>query len=186
MHSHGLTSLLVGLILVGGCARDPLVTNAIHAELVAPYRLDSGDQLRIVVFGQDDLSNTYVVDQSGSISMPLAGSVPARGRTTADVEASVTAALRNGFLRNPDVSVEVDRYRPFFAMGEVGLAGQYPYVPGMTLQQAIATAGGLTPRADLTSFQVTRSSGGQIETARLLLSDPIMPGDTIHVRGRHF
>src|SRR5690606_26562660 len=94
------------------------------------------------------LTNSYVVDQSGVISMPLIGTVPARGRTTAEVEAAVAAKLRNGYLRSPDVSVEVDRYRPFFAMGEVGAAGQYAYVPGMTVQQAIAVAGGFTPRAD--------------------------------------
>ena len=186
MRSHGLPFLLIGLMLLAGCAKDPLVTNAIHTELVAPYRLDAGDQLRIIVFGQDDLTNSYLVDQAGIVSMPLIGAVPARGRTTAEVEASIAAALRNGYLRNPDVSVEVDRYRPFFAMGEVGAAGQYPYVPGMTVQQAIATAGGFTPRADTLSFQVTRSYGGQVETARLMLSDPIWPGDTIYVRERHF
>jgi polysaccharide export outer membrane protein len=118
--------------------------------------------------------------------MPLIGVIPARGRTTAEVEASIAAALRDGYLRSPDVSVEVDRYRPYYAMGEVGAAGQYPYVPGMTVQQAIATAGGFTARADKLSFQVTRSYGGQVETARLTLSDPIWPGDTIYVRERHF
>jgi polysaccharide export outer membrane protein len=186
MRLHGLSCLLVSMLLLIGCAKDPLVTNAIHTELVAPYRLDAGDQLRIIVFGQDDLSNSYLVDQAGIISMPLIGVIPARGRTTAEVEASIAAALRDGYLRSPDVSVEVDRYRPYYAMGEVGAAGQYPYVPGMTVQQAIATAGGFTARADKLSFQVTRSYGGQVETARLTLSDPIWPGDTIYVRERHF
>jgi polysaccharide biosynthesis/export protein len=186
MRLNALPFFLIGLMLLPGCAKDPYVTNAIHTELVAPYRLDAGDELRIIVFGQDDLTNTYLVDQAGFVSMPLIGIVPARGRTTAEVEASIAAGLRNGFLRNPDVSVEVDRYRPFYAMGEVGIAGQYPYVPGMTVQQAIATAGGFSPRADKTSFQVTRSYGGQVETARLMLSDPIWPGDTIYVRERHF
>jgi polysaccharide export outer membrane protein len=186
MRLHGLPIFLIGLLLVTGCAKDPFVTDAIHTELVAPYRLDAGDQLRIIVFGQDDLTNSYVVDQAGIIAMPLIGVVAARGRTTAEVEASIAAGLRNGYLRNPDVSVEVDRYRPFYAMGEVGVAGQYPFVPGMTVQQAIATAGGFTPRANKLSFQVTRSYGGQVETASLILSDPIWPGDTIYVRERHF
>jgi polysaccharide export outer membrane protein len=186
MRLHGLSIFLIGLMLLAGCAKDPYVTDAVHTELVAPYRLDSGDQLRIIVFGQDDLSNSYLVDQAGIVAMPLIGAVPARGRTTAEVEASIAAGLRNGYLRSPDVSVEVERYRPFYALGEVGAAGQYSYVPGMTVQQAIATAGGFTPRADKTSFQVTRSYGGQVETARLTLSDPIWPGDTIYVRERHF
>src|SRR5690606_524525 len=109
-----------------------------HSELVQPYQLDSGDSVRVIVFGQADLTNTYVVDQGGQISMPLIGSVPARGQTTAAIEQTIAARLRDGFLRNPDVSVEVDRYRPVFVMGEVGAAGQYAFLPGMTVQQAIA------------------------------------------------
>jgi len=184
MRLHAPPSLLIGLMLLTGCANDPHVLDAVHAELVSPYQLDSGDQLRVIVFGQDDLSNTYVVDQAGMISMPLIGAVPARGNTTAGIEAAVGKRLRNGFLRNPDVSVEVDRYRPFFAMGEVGAAGQYAFLPGMTVQQAIAVAGGFSARADKFTVTVTRSYGGRVETARLGLSDPVMPGDTLYVRER--
>jgi len=184
MRSHGLLPSLIGLMLISGCATDPQVTDAVHTELISPYRLDSGDRLRVIVFGQTDLSNSYVVDQAGMISMPLIGTVPARGRTTSDIEADVAARLRNGYLRNPDVSVEVDRYRPFFVMGEVGAAGQYPYVPGMTVQQAIAVAGGFAARADKYSVQVTRSIGGAVGAGRLQLSDPVAPGDTLYVRER--
>jgi polysaccharide export outer membrane protein len=184
MRLHALLFSLVGLMLISGCATDPTVTDAVHSELVSPYRLDSGDRLRVIVFGQTELSNSYVVDQAGTISMPLIGAMPARGRTTGEIEADVAARLRNGYLRNPDVSVEVDRYRPFFVMGEVGAAGQYPYVPGMTVQQAIAVAGGFTARADKSSVQVTRSIGGTVGTARLGLSDPVAPGDTVYVRER--
>ena len=184
MRLHALPSLLIGLMLLGGCANDPYVTDAVHSQLVAPYRLDAGDQLRIVVFGQADLSNTYLVDQAGMISMPLIGTVEARGHTTSDMEAAVAARLKNGYLRNPDVSVEVDRYRPFFVMGEVGIAGQYAFVPGMTVQQAIAVAGGFSVRADKFTVQVTRSYGGRVETARLNLTDPVMAGDTLYVRER--
>jgi polysaccharide biosynthesis/export protein len=184
MRLQALPSLLIGLLLLGGCANTPYVPDATHSELVAPYQLDSGDQLRVVVFGQDDLSSTYVVDQAGKISMPLIGSVPARGVTTAAIENEIGKRLRNGFLRNPDVSVEVDKYRPFFAMGEVGTPGQFAFLPGMTIQQAIAVAGGFTPRADKYSVEVTRSYGGRVESARLKLSDPVMPGDTLYVRER--
>lgn len=184
MRLHALSPHIVGLMLLTGCANAPVVTNAIHAELVSPYQLDSGDQLRVIVFGQDDLSNTYVVDQAGKISMPLIGAVPTRGRTTAEIEVAVGQRLRNGFLRSPDVSVEVDRYRPFFAMGEVGTPGQFAFVPGMTVQQAIAIAGGFTARASKYSVEVTRSYGGRVESATLGLSDPLLPGDTIYVRER--
>ena len=112
--------------------------------------------------------------------MPLIGTVPARGRTTAEIEADDRrSACARAIVRNPDVSVEVDRYRPFFAMGEVGAAGQYPYVPGMTVQQAVAIAGGFTPRADKYAVQVTRSIDGADRHRHARRStDPILPGDT--------
>lgn len=179
-----LASVLGALLLLAGCATSPVVPDAVHTELVAPYQMDSGDQLRVVVFGQDDLSSTYVVDQAGRISMPLIGAVPARGMTTAAIQTEIGKRLRNGYLRNPDVSVEVSKYRPFFAMGQVGNPGQFDFLPGMTLQQAIAVAGGFTARADTFSVDVTRSYGGHVESARLKLSDPILPGDTLFVRER--
>ncbi len=186
MRSFGSFLLLIGLTLLAGCANNPTVKDGYHPELVSAYRLDAGDRVRLIVFGQTDLSNTFVVDQAGNLSMPLIGTVPARGRSTAEVEASIAERLRKGYVRNPDVSVEIDRYRPFFAMGEVTAAGQYPYVPGMTVQQAVAIAGGFTPRANVYSVQVTRSVDGQIATALLAFDDAILPGDTIYVRERHF
>ena len=179
-------SVITGLSLLAGCAGYQPPRSAHHSALVAPYRLDSGDQVRVIVFGQADLTNTYTVDQSGAIAMPLIGTVRARGRTTVDVESDIAAKLRAGYLRRPDVSVEVDRYRPFFAMGEVNAAGQYSYVAGMTVQSAVAIAGGFTPRADQSSIRVSRSSNGQIRTVQLRLTDPVMPGDTIYVRERLF
>jgi polysaccharide export outer membrane protein len=175
----------LGLCLLSGCATPPPTTGsvALHTALVAPYRLDSGDRLRVIVFGQTDLSNTYAIDQSGQISMPLIGALPARGRTTAEMETAIAAKLRGGgFVRSPDVSVEVDRYRPFFAMGEVAQPGQYAYVTGLTVQAAIAIAGGFSPRANRNYVDVTRSYNGQVETGRLQMTDPLMPGDTIVVR----
>ena len=179
--------VLVGLGLLSGCASyQPPSQQALHRELIAPYRLDSGDRLRVIVFGQTDLSNTFTVDQAGMISMPLIGTVVARGRTTGEIERDVAAKLRAGYVRNPDVSVEVDRYRPFFAMGEVSAPGQYPYVAGLTVQAAVAIAGGFSPRADKLSVDVTRSIGGEIETGQLNLTDPLLPGDTFTVRERLF
>jgi polysaccharide export outer membrane protein len=174
------------LALLSGCATYQPVAYTTHDELVAPYRLDSGDQVRVIVFGQTDLSNTYTVGQSGTISMPLIGTVPARDRTTDELEREIATKLRNGFVRDPDVSVEVDRHRPFFAMGEVNAAGQYSYVTGMTVQNAIAIAGGFTPRADQRSIKVTRRYNGQVETATLNMTDPVSPGDTLYVRERAF
>ena len=177
--------MLIGLVALGSCAGYPRGA-AVHEELVAPYQLDSGDRLRVIVFDQADLSNTFTVDKAGFVAMPLIGTVEARGLTTDEIEQSIAAKLRNGYLRNPDVSVEVDRYRPFFAMGEINAAGQYPYVAGMTVQSGIAIAGGFSPRADRHLIAVTRSMNGVIETALLKPTDPLLPGDTINVRERIF
>ena len=92
----------------------------------AAYHLDAGDRLRVVVYGQEGLTNTYAIDAGGSITMPLIGAVPARGRTTAGLAAEIAAKLRKGFIREPSVAVEIEAYRPFFILGEVAAPGQYP------------------------------------------------------------
>ncbi len=186
-----LVVLLIGLVsalLLGGCASSyPPKDTATYSALIAPYKLDSGDRLRIVVFGQTDLSNTYLIDQAGYISMPLIGAVAARGRTAQELEGEIAGKLKGGrFVRDPDVSVEVDRYRPLFIMGEVTNAGQYPYVPGMTVQTAVAIAGGFTPRAQKSDVDVTRQVNGKVTTLRLLPTQPVNPGDTINIRERFF
>ena len=112
-----------------------------------PYTLDSGDKLRIVVFGQDALSNNYTVDAQGAVSLPLVGAIEARGLTTAQLGSAIAGRLKSGYVRDPSVAVEIDTYRPFFVLGEVTFPGQYPYVPNMTVENAIAIAGGFTPRA---------------------------------------
>ncbi|NVK34935.1 MAG: polysaccharide export protein [Rhodobacteraceae bacterium] len=159
---------------------------AFHEMLTQPYRLDSSDTVRIIVFGQTDLSNTYAIDQAGYISFPLIGNVAARGRTQQELSQEIARKLKQGYLRDPDVSVEVATYRPIFVMGEVQSAGQYSYVTGMTVQNAIATAGGFSPRAQQKSVDITRQINGEILNGRVPISDPIRPGDTIYVRERYF
>src|SRR6266704_860988 len=112
----------------------------------AAYHLDAGDRLRVVVYGQEGLTNTYAIDAGGSITMPLIGSVPARGRTPAGLAAQIAAKLRNGYIREPSVAVEIEAYRPFFILGEVAAPGQYPYVPNMSVESAVSIAGGFSPR----------------------------------------
>lgn len=180
-----LTALLVmTAIMLSGCAQRQNGYADFRADV--PYTLASGDRLRVIVFGQDALSNTYAVNSSGNISMPLIGSVPAQGLTTVALEHSVEARLRAGFIREPKVSIEVDAYRPFFVLGEVTTAGQYPYINGMTAETAIAVAGGFTPRADKDEVQLTRVVNGHPVTASVPVSQPVKPGDTIFVRERFF
>jgi polysaccharide export outer membrane protein len=151
-----------------------------------PYRLDAGDRLRVVVFGQEGLTNTYAVDAGGSITMPLIGAVGARGRTPAGLAAEISAKLRNGFIREPSVAVEVETYRPFFILGEVAAPGQYPYVPNMTVESAVAIAGGFSPRARRDSVTLTHTDNSGSSRTLVPLPTPLSPGDTILVGERWF
>ncbi len=171
---------------VAGCSSYRPAPSAFHEALNKPYTLDAGDRIRITVFEQTDLTNTYAVDQSGYIAFPLVGSVAARGLTAQQLEGTIASKLKQGYLRDPDVSVEVDRYRPVFVMGEVGASGQYSYVPGMTVQKAVASAGGFSPRANQGDVDITRQVNGEVVTGRVGTSDPLLPGDTIYVRERLF
>ena len=150
------------------------------------YTLDSGDRLRVVVFGQDGLTNSYAVDTAGNITMPLIGPVRARGHTTTEVSASLVARLRQGFLREPHVAVEVEAYRPFFILGEVAFPGQYPYVANMTVETAVAIAGGFSPRAYRQGVEVSRPVDGVAVRQAVPISTLIRPGDTVVVAERWF
>jgi polysaccharide export outer membrane protein len=157
---------------------------AFAAEL--PYTLDTGDKLRIVVFGQDGLSNSYVVDASGAITMPLIKAVPARGLTTAALARAVADRLRQGFVREPHVAIEVEAYRPFFILGEVTAPGQYAYVPQMTVEKAVAVAGGFTPRAYRWDIEIERPVAGGVARQTVPPIERVRPGDTIVVKERWF
>jgi polysaccharide biosynthesis/export protein len=148
----------------------------------ASYHLDAGDKLRVVVFGQEGLTNTYAIDAGGSITMPLIGAVAARGRTPAGLATEIAAKLRNGYIREPSVAVEVETYRPFFILGEVATPGQYPYVPNMSVESAVAIAGGFSPRAKRDSVTLTHNASRDI----VPLPTSISPGDTILVSERWF
>ncbi|WP_439364988.1 polysaccharide biosynthesis/export family protein [Bradyrhizobium sp. DASA03005] len=152
----------------------------------ASYHLDAGDKLRVVVYGQEGLTNSYAIDAGGSITMPLIGAVPARGRTTAGLAGEIAARLRNGYIREPSVAVEIETYRPFFILGEVLAPGQYPYVPNMTVESAVAIAGGFSPRAKRDVVTVTHSENGGAMRAVVPLGTPLAPGDTVFVGERWF
>ena len=150
------------------------------------YHLDAGDKLRIVVYGQEGLTNTYMLDASGAITMPLIGHVPARGRTPAGLAADITARLRNGYIREPSVAVEVEAYRPFFILGEVAAPGQYPYVPNMTVESAVAIAGGFSPRARRDYVTLTHTDASGTSRITVPMGTPIGPGDTVQIGERWF
>ena len=122
MRKCSIAIVIIATGLMAGCAAPQYQAELLRAQLNAPYLLASGDRLRVIVFGQENLSNSFSVDGAGDISMPLIGIVKASGLTTADLERVIEARLRNGFIREPRVSVEVEAYRPFFVLGEVTTA----------------------------------------------------------------
>ncbi len=173
--------LLAGLaILLAGCTdRAPLVEPATVGS--GPYLLGAGDRLRIVVYDQPSLTNIYEVDQTGKIAFPLIGDVMASDSTVDALAHRIEGQLSKSYLREPNVTVEVATYRPFFVLGEVGTPGQYPYVPGITAETAVAVAGGFTDRANKRVVRVSRTIKGKLYELRLPVIAPIRPGDTIYV-----
>jgi polysaccharide export outer membrane protein len=152
----------------------------------AAYRLDAGDKLRVVIYGQEGLTNTYAIDAGGAITMPLIGSVPARGLTPAELASAITRRLRGGYIRDPSVAVEIEAYRPFFILGEVAAPGQYPYVPNMSVESAVAIAGGFSPRARRDRVTVTHTDASGSSRYVVPLGTPLGPGDTVFVHERWF
>ena len=150
------------------------------------YKLDAGDKLRVVVYGQDGLTNTYAIDAGGAITMPLIGSVPARGRTPGGLASEISAKLRNGYIRDPSVAVEIESYRPFFILGEVAAPGQYPYVPNMSVESAVAIAGGFSPRALRDRVTLTHTDNSGSMRVVVPLGTAVSPGDTVLVGERWF
>jgi polysaccharide biosynthesis/export protein len=171
---------------LAGCARPMLTPEMLQADIHAPYSLSAGDRLRVIVFGQDSLSNSYAVDGGGKIAMPLIGIIEAGGQTTHGLARAIEAKLRAGFLREPRVSVEVEQYRPFFVLGEVNNAGQFPFIYGMNVQNAVAIAGGFAPRANRTYAELTRVVGNEVITVAVPIHMPMKPGDSIVIKERFF
>ena len=149
-----------------------------------PYLLDTGDKLRIFIYGHPNLSRLYTVDHQGMVSVPLIGDVPARGRTSKGLGRAIAARLGAQYVKEPQVTVDIAQNRPFFILGEVRSAGQYPYVSGMTVQEAVAIAGGYGDRASERRVQITRRYNGIIEKMDVPPDYVVQPGDTIYVYER--
>lgn len=150
------------------------------------YKVGAGDRLTVRVAGEAELSSEYVVDGSGNISMPYIQTVQIAGMTAPEIENHLSAKLRNGYLRNPTVSVQVTTLRPFYIMGEVQTGGSFSYQPGVTVQNAIAIAGGYGPRADQGDVMITRKNAEGTHTYKVPVTTQVYPGDIIYVRERWF
>jgi polysaccharide export outer membrane protein len=144
------------------------------------YVLGVGDRLRLIVYNEENLSGDFLIDSTGRVSLPLVGEVSASRMTVRQFERRTQEALRE-YLVEPRVSVEVLNFRPFYILGEVQQPGEYPYTSGLTVLNAVATAGGFTPLANQTRVYI-RPAGQDAEQEMPLTSGALVaPGDTIRI-----
>ena len=188
-----LKRAFLGLAVVGlaGCGTTPApVTGGGDAPALkrdaGEYRLEPGNVLSIFVLNEPDLSNEYPIDGSGIVSLPLIGDVYAQGKTLREFDTLVTSKLADGYLRSPDVTVELMNYPPIFILGEVNTPGQYPYVEDLTVLKAVATAGGFSYRANQKVILIRGRDDSDETRIALEPGTQVLPGDTIRVLERFF
>lgn len=184
-----LGACLTGFLLLGlpGCAQDRLPVaslQSVNSDIGGGYRISAGDKLKVTIFDEKALTGEYGIGDGGVLAMPLISAIDANGKTTSQLADLIGAELKNGgYVLSPRVSVEVLEHRPFFILGEVAKPGEYAYASGLTLDQAVAKAGGYTPRADRVTIQIKRQDWPSARRVRLDGSSlMIAPGDTITVR----
>lgn len=173
-------------LVLGACATSapqPALSPSVTGSV---YQLGAGDQLRVIVFGEAELSGEFFVDGSGSVSVPLIGEVMAEGRTLAQFRSDLETRLADGYLTDPRVSAEVLNYRPFYILGEVENAGEYPYIDGLTVMNAVARAGGFTYRAQKRRVFIKRANSDVEIEIELSPTLRVLPGDTVRIPERFF
>ncbi|MDB5447712.1 MAG: periplasmic protein involved in polysaccharide export [Phenylobacterium sp.] len=175
----GLFASLAGGARAADTASEPV-------RVIPDYRLGSSDKIRVITFGEEALTGEFFIGGSGKVSMPLIGEVQAAGMTIPEFQQEVETALKNGYLKEPHVSVEVLTYRPFYILGEVQKPGEYPYSNGLTVLNAVATANGFTYRANTKRVYIKRVDTGAEQEFPLTSSTPVAPGDTIRIAERFF
>lgn len=188
--ARGITSVVFMALLLelSACADSgdqPAPPAAAAANIETTYHLGTGDKLRIIVYGEDDLGGQYDIDGTGMVRLPLVGQVQAAGLTVRQFEQQVKAKLDQGYLKDARVSVEVANYRPFYILGEVNKPGEYPYVNGMSVLTAVAMAGGYTYRANESEVYVRRNGSTEEQSVNADQTN-INPGDIIRVPERFF
>ena len=158
-----------------------LLTSLATAQQVTDYVLGPGDQVAISVFGELDLSVEFTLSDNGALNYPFLGEIRVTGLTMPELEKRIADGLRGDYLINPEVTVSMQQYRPFFLNGEVNRPGGYPYQPGLTLEKALALAGGLSPRASRNKILVKRANNLSGAAVNIRMSDAVRAGDVITV-----
>jgi len=182
------SALVLAVVLMGWLAapRPTLAQETAGDASLYQYRLGSGDKVQITTFGEPSLSGAFDVSGSGMVDIPLVGEIKAKGLTTLEFGHAVENALKDGFLKDPKVSVEVMNYRPFYILGEVTKPGEYPYTNGLTVLNAVATANGYTYRADTHHVYIKRANDPVERRVDLTPQTTVEPGDTIRIKERYF
>ncbi len=195
-----LCSVSLSLIMLSGCEPANIPSGSLSGsnpesyatEASLPnyvYRLGAGDKIRIIVFGEDEMSGKFEVSNNGGVSLPYIREVKAQGVDIPTLEQNIEGRYREaGILKNPKVSVEVLKYRPFYIHGEVTTAGEFPYKSGMDVENAVAIAGGRTYRADNDVVYIRREGAPSVYKISLAggKSVSIYPGDNIQIPERYF
>lgn len=174
------------LIALGSSPSSAQTQGLAQAPSAGTYVLGPNDRIRLKVYGEPDISGEYEIDSGGQVSVPLAGHLKAAGSTTRQLERSITSALSKGIVRDPRVNVEIAAYRPYYILGEVKKSGEYPYRLGLTVMDAVASAGGFTYRANENKIYLRRAGAGVEEIYALDAPVPVFPGDNIRVPERYF
>lgn len=182
----------LGLVVLAACASGPMQGSAEQAAAdagtagITGYRLGAGDEIKVTVFGEPDLSGPFVVDGEGQITMSLVGQVQVAKLTLAEASNQLQTRLKDGWLRDPKVTMELVKGRPYYILGEVNKPGEYPFVSGLTVMNAIASAGDFTYRADKQRVLIKRADSPVESEIVLTPTTAVQPGDTIRVRERFF
>jgi protein involved in polysaccharide export with SLBB domain len=175
-----ITGISAGFSVRASAQTPPAATSAER------YVLGPNDKIRLKVYGEPDITGEYEIDSGGQVSVPLAGHIKAAGTTTRQLEKSIAAALAKGIVRDPRVNVEIAQYRPYYILGEVKKSGEYPYRLGLTVMDAVASAGGFTYRANENKVFLRRAGVGVEEIYALDAPVPVFPGDNIRIPERYF
>ncbi|HYE49316.1 MAG TPA: polysaccharide biosynthesis/export family protein [Azospirillaceae bacterium] len=187
--SKTLRALLVAVAAsLAACqsAPPPLEAALANPGDAGEYRLGSGDKVRVIVFGQEQLSGEFAVDGAGRVAMPLVGEIDAKGLSARELEKRIAQRLSEGYVKDARVSAEVLTFRPFYVIGEVNNPGQFPYASGMTALNAIAMAGGHTYRGRQDYVVITRTIDGKKQERQAPANTPILPDDVVQVPERLF
>jgi len=150
------------------------------------YSLGAGDQVEIVVYGEADLTTRVKIDKSGMVSFPFLDDIQVLGLSSKALEKKIADGLRGDYLIDPQVAVSIVIYRPFFIHGQVKRPGGYPFQEDLTLDKAIAIAGGLAARASKSDWKVTRVIDGVKQTFSVNVASSILPDDIIEIEQSFF